>query len=99
MTTNIIAGDNTKAYNKNFIEIDIENPNNVEVSKVIFVTGCINKSFKNPQFPIYVNFTSEETSKMPYINVGYLVSYDSHGRQETCDGSITFYVKNGVIYG
>lgn len=95
----IHKGDNTAAFGKNFISIEIENPENVEVSKLIFKTGCITKIFENPtEFPLIVNFTSEETARLNYVNVGYLEAFDSEGRPEQCEGSLTFIVKNGVFY-
>ena len=90
-------GDNTGAFGNTFIKIFLKNPAEVVVSKVVFTVGCINKVFENPEFPLYVNFNSKETSVMPYENTGYLTAYDSEGRPMTCKGSVTFYVVNGVI--
>lgn len=100
MTTNTIPykGDNSQAYDKHFLEIDLELDEGVNPpSKVEFVTGCIIKPFINPQFPIYVDFDEAESSKLNYINIGYLVTYDDLGRRETADGFIKFKYQNGVI--
>ncbi|MBR2526607.1 hypothetical protein IKE67_09105 [bacterium] len=100
MSTNTIPykGDNSQAYNKHFLEIDLELDEGAKPpSKVEFVTGCIVKPFVNPQFPIYVDFSESESAKLNYINVGYLITYDDKGRRETAEGSITFKYKNGVI--
>ena len=94
----IHKGDNTAAFGKNFISIEIENPENVIVSKLIFKVGCISKENINPTaFPWLVNITSAETAKLNYINVGYLEAYDELGRGEECEGCIVFKVKNGVF--
>lgn len=95
--TTIHKGDNTQAFGNNFLTIFLDNPMSVGISKVIFSVGCIEKVFENPQFPLRVNFNSKETAALNYINTGYLVAFDSKGRQLACEGSITFYVINGVI--
>lgn len=92
-------GDNTRAFGGNFIQVEIENPRGIPVSKVIFSVGCIAKTYENPEFPLYINFNSKETEALNYINTGYLKAYDQFGQPMTCEGSITFYCINGVIYG
>lgn len=92
-------GDNTKAFGGNFITIFMDNPAHIPVSKVIFSVGCIEKSYIKPEFPLYINFNSKETKALNYINTGYLTAFDVDGKQMTCEGSITFYCINGVIYG
>lgn len=93
----IFKGDDTGAFNNSFITINLENPLNLEISKVIFVCGCIKKTFKEPVFPLVINLTSKETEKLSVSNVCYLVAYDSENRQRTCKGTLTFNAKNGVI--
>lgn len=95
----IFQGDNTAAFGNNYITININNPLGYPISKAVFVTGNgnIKKTFENPEFPLIVNFTSQETQQLKANNVGYLVVFDSQGRQKTCNGSLTFHVKNGVL--
>lgn len=93
----IYKGDDTGAFGNSFITINLDNPNDYEVSKVVFVCGCVYKEFENPTFPIVINLTSEETNKLKASNVCYLVAYDSEGRQKTCKGTLTFNAQNGVI--
>lgn len=91
-------GDNTGAFGNSFITIYLENPLEYVVSKAIFVCGCFKKTFENPQFPLRINFTSEETAKLKAgANTCYLVVYDEQGRQKTCKGTLTFKAQNGVI--
>ena len=92
-------GDNTKAFGGNFITIEIDNPLEVPISKVIFSVAFIVKPYENPQFPLRVNFNSKETCSLNYINTGYLTAFDQLGQPMACEGSITFYCINGVIYG
>lgn len=107
MTSNVPAmpeagfrkGDNSQAFYKHFLEIELEaDENEPTPQRVDFVCGCIVKPFFSPQFPIYVDFSEDESKKLNNINIGYLVAYDDKGRQETCIGSIKFTIKNGVIY-
>lgn len=100
MSTNaIFKGDDTGAFGIDFITIELENPLGNEISKAIFVCGCIQKPFKNPQFPLIVNFDSKETKQLRIgnQNVCYLVVYDAQGRQKTCQGTLVFGAKDGVL--
>lgn len=92
-------GDDTNAFGNTFITINLNNPYNYEVSKAIFVCGCFQKVFEKPQFPLRIGFTSEETKKMQFKNVCYLVVFDSEGRQKTCERSLTFALKEAVYNG
>ena len=97
MADAIFKGDNTAAFGGSFVRINLNNPNQLTVSKVIFVCGCIKKSIENPTFPLTINLDSAETKKLLSTNVCYLVAYDDQGRQKTCKGTLTFPAKNGVI--
>ncbi|MBQ1988393.1 MAG: hypothetical protein II234_00620 [Clostridia bacterium] len=79
------------------ITINLKNPNNFEISKVIFVCGCIQKVYENPTFPLHIAPTSEETAKFNVTNVCYLIAFDSEGRQKTCRGTLTIPAQNGVL--
>lgn len=96
---NIFKTDNTGAFGNNFITINLVNPEGYVISKAVFVCGCIQKTFNNPDFPLHINFTSEETAGLRNTNTCYLVVYDSEGRQKTCQGTLTFEANNGVIKG
>ena len=103
----IFKGDNTGAFGNNFIEITVKNPLRYPISKIIFVIngGCIKKPFSGDDYDYFqsdeivltVNFSSAETVKLRDANVGNLVIYDMQGRQSTCQQSLTFYARNGVI--
>lgn len=92
-------GNNTQAFDKHFMRINLINPQSLDVnySRIDFVCGGIRKVFYNPVFPLYVDFTSEETAKLSFNNVGYLIAYDNLGRSEQCQGYIEFSFQNGVI--
>ena len=96
----IYKGDNTAAFGNNFITIELDNPLGYEISKAQFVVngGCpYIAPIENPDFPLLINFSSEQTAKLRASNVGQLVVWDSQGRQKTCQGQIVFSAQNGVI--
>ena len=93
----IFKGDDTGAFGNNFITINLNNPENYTISKAIFVCGSIKKTFDNPEFPLTVNFSSEETIQLSPSNVCHLVLYDEFGYQKTCSGSLSFSAQSGVI--
>lgn len=96
--TEIFKGDNTGAFGNTFITINLENPLEYPISKAVFVCGCIQKEFINPVFPLQINFNSTETSKLNLsANVCYLVVFDEFGKQKTCQGTLTFNAKQGVL--
>ena len=95
--TTIYKGDNTGAFGNNFITINLNNPEGYTISKAVFVCGCVKKTFENPNFPLIVNFTSDETSKFRPSNICHLVVYDNEGKQKTCTGTLTFDAQSGVI--
>lgn len=99
MTNPIYKGDDTSSFGNDFITIDLENPLGYTISKAVFVCGCIQKTFEEPEFPLIVNFDSQETEKLKLgnQNVCFLVVYDSQGRQKTCQGTLTFGAQNGVL--
>ena len=103
----IFKGDNTGAFGNNFITIRIFNELSKPISKIEVVTNsglCIpNKvftdenNFQTENISLDVNYTSEETDKLNATNVCNVVAYDMQGRRSTCNQSLTFYAKNGVI--
>ncbi|MBQ2285198.1 MAG: hypothetical protein II244_06000 [Clostridia bacterium] len=97
MINPIYKSDDTGAFGNTFITINLDNPNHYEVSKVIFVCGCIQQTFSNPTFPLSINLSGEETARLKSTNVCYLVAYDSEGRQKTCKGTLNFPAQNGVL--
>lgn len=88
----IFQGDNTAAFGANFLTINIA----VEEGEIPTITraelkiGCILKSFSNPTFPLTINLSEAETSKLQSQNTAYLAVWDSEGRKKTCTGKITF---------
>lgn len=98
MATIIYKGDDTNAFGENFIRI--LRPSNTDgyvITKAIFQCGPIQKIYRNPVFPIYVNFSSTESKKLSQTNECYLQVFDEKGLKKTCKGSLTFTAKAQVV--
>ena len=95
----IYKGDDTGAFGNQFITIDINNPKGLPVTKAeVYVNGYPFRTYPMPNFPIYVNFTTEETLRFNDTNVMNMRVWDSQNRSKQCNGSLTFKCKNGVVY-
>ena len=88
----IFQGDNTAAFGGNFLIISISTESGIipTISKAELKIGCIEKSFKNPIFPMTINLNEDETAHLKSENTAYLAVWDAEGRKKTCQGQITF---------
>lgn len=93
----LYRGDDTDAFNGKFITIELENAENLIISKAEFKCGTILKTFENPLFPLQVSLSAEETAQLNYTNNCYLALYDEEGRKRTCAGTITITSKREVV--
>ena len=107
-SNSIIKGDDTGAFGNQFIVITVKNPLLYPISKLVAVTnsgcGIENKPFTDPNnfqrelIELTINYSAKETVRLNQgSNVLNLVAYDMNGLQSTCQQSLTFYAKNGVI--
>lgn len=90
----IYKGDDTGAFGVNWLTINLAEAEQLTITKAEFRCGEVIKSFENPTFPIKVNLTSEETSKLQAQNTCYLAIYDENGLKKTCQGAFTFDASN-----
>lgn len=97
MTNEIFRGDDTSAFNNKFLTIELDNPNNLVISKAEIKCGSITRIIEKPIFPIEINLTSKETETLNAENTCYLAVYDELGRKKTCSGSLTFNTKREVV--
>lgn len=93
----IYKGDDTQAFGGSFLTINLEGSEEFIISKAIWRSGSIVKEIQNPEFPITINLTSEETSKLAQDNVCYLAVFDANGLKKTCEGSFRFCAKVRVV--
>ena len=106
----VFKGDDTGAFGNQFIQIVVKNPLLYPMSKIEFITngGCCiphkpfygadYNNFQSAETTLVVNYSSSETIKLNATNTGNLVVYDMNGKQSTCQQTLTFNAKNGVIY-
>ena len=99
MAVTIVKGDDSSSFGGNFITINVSKvPEGFEISKAKFKCGCLpTMTFENPQFPIVVNLTSQQTRQLQQQNICYLAVYDGAGRKLTCKGSISFVAVDEVV--
>lgn len=89
---NLIRGDDSKAFGQNLIRITLSDPDGLldqhSISKCeIRFNGCLTKTYLNPEFPLLVNLTSEESKKlMTGDNTAVLAVWDEEGRKLTAEG-------------
>lgn len=93
----LYRGDDTNAFDRKFIRVNLENAEGLNISKAEFKCGSILKTFDNPTFPLEIELTSDETKKLNYSNACYLAIYDEQGRKVTCKGNFTFSTKAQVV--
>lgn len=107
MSNAIFKGDDTSAFGNNFITINVSNPLLYPISKIIAITNsgvCIaNKPFTDPDnfqrenIILHVNYSSQETAKLNATNTLNLQVYDMNNKPTTCQQSLVFYAKDGVL--
>lgn len=88
--TTLYRGDDTDAFGGNFIRVNIKNNTTYKITKCVWSCGTVKKTYDNPIFPLIINLTSDETSKLLSQNTCYLAVYDEYGRKKTCKGKLTF---------
>ena len=92
--TTIYKGDDTNAFGKNLIRIELNGVDGLIISKVIFQCGDVQKVFVRPEFPIYIAFSSNESSQLYADSICYLQIFDEKGRRHTCQSTFTFKTKS-----
>lgn len=95
--TSIYKGDDTNAFGQDFIKINLKNAGDYTISKVIFQCGPVQKVYTRPQFPIYVNFSHNESVRLQKESTCYLQVFDEKGLRQTCEGTLTFTANAKVI--
>ena len=101
MTNKIFRGDSTEAFNQNWLEIHVEFPDETwaeRISRCDFKVGNLPAmTFDQPQFPLTINLTSDQTVLLKDVNNCYLAVYDENGFKQTCEGQLTFETMRRVV--
>lgn len=90
--SDLIRGDDSQAFGQNLLRITLSDPDNLlerhSISKCeIRFNGCITKTFLNPEFPLIINLTSEESNKLSVgNNTAVMAVWDEEGRKVTPEG-------------
>ena len=97
--TMIRKGDDTNAFDFGFLTVNLKDAEEYTISKAEVRIGSLVKTFENPEFPIEISLTREETMMLSSCggNECYMAIYDSEGRKYTCEGSLTFNASPKVV--
>lgn len=95
----IYKGDDTGAFGKKLLTIELENEEEEEtvITKAEFQCGPVLLTFRNPEFPLSINLTKEQSKKLDNRNKCYLRVYGEDGLRETCEGTLIFDAKDEVV--
>lgn len=89
---NLIRGDDSRAFGQNLLRITLSDPDHLldthSISRCeIRFSGCMTKTFLNPEFPLIINLTSEESEKLAVgNNTAVMAVWDEDGRKLTPEG-------------
>ena len=81
----------------NFIKINLNNIVNMQIAKLIFQCGKLQKVYENPTFPLYISFTRDETKLLNFQNVGYVAIETTNKEKYTAKGYVSFKAKLEVV--
>lgn len=90
--TDLIKGDDSQAFGQNLLRITLSDPDGLldrhSISKCeIRFNGCVTKTFLNPEFPLIINLTSEESNKLSVgNNTAVMAVWDEEGHKVTPAG-------------
>lgn len=90
-------GDNTEAFGGSFLLVNLINETGHSVSKAVWKSGSVLKTYMNPEFPLEINLTSEESRKLDPTNECFLAVWDEKGRKKTCKGKFVFKTDSEVV--
>lgn len=93
----IYRGDDTRAFGGKPIKVKLLNADGKTITKAEFRCGDILQTFKNPEFPLQIWLSSEDTAKLRPANICYLAIYDENGYKKTCKGQFVFNSLPGVV--
>ena len=88
----LVRGDDSQAFGQNLLRITLSDPDHLldrhSISKCeIRFSGCVAKVFENPEFPLVINLTSEESNKLQAgDNMAVMAVWDEEGRKVTPEG-------------
>ena len=95
----IRKGDDTNAFDFGFLTVNLKDAEEYTISKAEVRIGSLVKIFENPEFPIEISLTREETMMLNSCgsNECYMAIYDTQDRKITLDGTFSFNVAPKVV--
>lgn len=96
--TMVRKGDDTNAFDFGFLTIELDNPEEYIITKAEIRIGVITKTIENPEFPLEISLSREETSMLSECgNQCYMAIYDDQNRKYTCEGTLSFKASPKVV--
>lgn len=91
-------GDDTNAFDFSFLTVELDNPEDFLITKAEIKIGTIVKTIENPEFPLEISLSNEETIRLNECrNQCFMAVYDDVGRKYTCEGTLTFPASPKVV--
>ena len=91
-------GDDTNAFDFGFLTVELNNPEGYTITKAEIRIGVLTKTIENPDFPLDISLTREETSMLSECgNQCYMAIYDDQDRKYTCEGTLSFKASPKVV--
>lgn len=96
--TYIYKGDDTGAFGATFLTVNANIPTGYNVSKAEIKIGILDPIIiNNPDFPLSINLTSEQTALLMDKNSIYMAVYDDNNLKKTCKGVVTFKAREQIV--
>ena len=98
MSYYIYKGDDTDAFNQEFLTVNVIVPEDWTITKAeLKIAQLPPIVYNNPTFPWKVKLSSIQTKKLKENNECNLAIYDARGRKQTLDGTAVFKAKEEVV--
>ena len=83
----IYRGDDSNAFGQQLLVLEANIPEGWEISRVEIKIGDLPVIIvNNPEFPLPIDLTADQTILLKDTNKIYVACYDQYGRKKTCKG-------------
>ena len=94
----INRGDDSDAFDFGFLEVDLVDADQYEISKAEVRIGNILKTYMSPVYPLQIKLNQQESMILiEDSNACRMAVYDKKGRKHTCSGGLVFPAEPKVV--
>lgn len=98
MANTYYRGDDFNAFGQEWVEINVELPEEWDVARMEFKVGNLPvMAFREPTFPMNISLDSYQTAGLKDVSECYMAIYDREGKKQTLCGSWTFVTKERKV--